>query len=372
MYFTVKPKNRYIEVKAKGNEGIVTFPTFIPGSYVIREMERNIVEINGIRISKNKFYVKDKFSYLIYAASPDQREAISTNDYLFINPPAVFPFQDKSDEYCVELLITWKINTTLKRKGNVFCADNYNEFADSPIEASPNLKLLDVDDNHAVSTLDEINIEKLGKIVNIADSIMGIENKGKRYLFHFRRSDKNYGGIEHLNSSAIVVPWEAKEIERIFAHEYFHRLNVKQLIPADLNIDYETETYSELLWFAEGFTDYMSWQIVSRSNVVEPKDVAKGIANSLQTLTFPGSKRMSLAESSRTTWIKYYKRDANFLNSAISYYDGGLALALYVDMELNGKGERIDTLFKKLERKYTAEQIFSTIRRLGVDIEDLV
>ncbi|MFP3217993.1 MAG: PDZ domain-containing protein [Acidianus sp.] len=375
MIFEVKPRNRYFEILAKGREGVVIFPTYVPGSYIIRELERNIVEIEGIRISKNRFYVKDNFRYLIYAVSKDQREAISTLDYIFINPPAVFPFQEINEEYCVKLDSppNWKISTSLKKKDGMYCADNYDEFADSPIEASPYLKVLKVDDKHVVSTIDDLDVEMLRRIVSEADKILGDEDN---YVFHFRRSDKELGGIEHSNSSAIVVSWDREKLATLFAHEYFHRWNVKRLIPADLKHNYEKEVYTSLLWFAEGFTDYMAVIISLRAGVLDKKDAVKYVANSLSKLTFPGAKRTSLAESSFTTWIKYYRQDENFLNSSISYYDGGLALALYVDLEMSKKGKRIDDLFKEIyheKRIYSFDDLNGILKgKYEIDIEDLV
>jgi Predicted protease with the C-terminal PDZ domain len=255
----------------------------------------------------------------------------------------------------------------------MYCADHYDEFADSPIEASPYLKVLKMDDKHVVSTIDDVDVEMLRRIVSQADKILGDEDN---YVFHFRRSDKELGGIEHSNSSAIVVSWDREKLATLFAHEYFHRWNVKRLIPADLKHNYEKEVYTSLLWFAEGFTDYMAVIISLRAGVLDKKDAVKYVANSLSKLTFPGAKRTSLAESSFTTWIKYYRQDENFLNSSISYYDGGLALALYVDLEMSKKGKRIDDLFKEIYHKkriYSFDDLNRILKgKYEIDIEDLV
>ncbi|WP_256201891.1 hypothetical protein [Sulfuracidifex metallicus] len=45
MYFKVKPSHRYIKVEAEGVEGNVTFPVWLPGSYILRELERNVVRL---------------------------------------------------------------------------------------------------------------------------------------------------------------------------------------------------------------------------------------------------------------------------------------------------------------------------------------
>ncbi|MCY0860081.1 MAG: M61 family peptidase [Sulfolobaceae archaeon] len=378
MFFLVKPKNRYLEIFAEGrSEGIITFPTYVPGSYVIRDLERHIVEIDGERLTKNKFRVKKRFRYLIYTASKDQREAISTNDYLFINPPAVFPFMDVYEEYCVKIDTQWRIMTSLRRvedpqRGEVYCADNYHEFADSPIEASPFLREIQIDETHSISTIDDIDVEMLKKIVEEADKIIQ-PPKDRKYIFHFRRSDKNFGGIEHRYSSAIVVNWSRKDLATLFAHEYFHRLNVKELVPKDLKHNYENEVYTDLLWFAEGFTDYMALLITLRAKLIKPEEGLKTVLSALHDLTFPGAKRTSLAEASRIAWIKLYKRDENFLNSSVSYYEGGLALAFYLDSKLIRHGRRIDDVFSSLRniKEYTFEDLDKIAKSLGFHELDL-
>ncbi|AEB95472.1 M61 family metallopeptidase [Metallosphaera cuprina] len=370
MIFKVTPKPRYVEVSAEGREGFVTFPTYLPGSYVIRELERNLVDIEGVRVSKNKFYVKENFKYRMYAASKDQREAISTQDYLFINPPAVFPFQDKKERYCVKILIDWPISTTLKKEGDYFCADDYETFIDSPIQASPNLKRIVIDDHHEISTIDELDVSQIRPLIREIDNEMG---SPERYIFFFRRSDRNYGGIEHLDSSAIVVNWERSELSQLLAHEYFHRWNVRKFRPKDMELNLETEGYSELLWFAEGITDYVAWYVATKTGSVNPDDSGKYVANALSKLTFPGAKKTSLAEASRTTWIKYYRQDENFLNSSVSYYEGGLLVGLLLDIKLRQRGGSIFEIFRNIPERYTFHDIDRYLKSRGIDeLEEMI
>ena len=377
MRFLVKPLNRYIEVLAEGKEGIVTFPTWVPGSYIIRELERFVVEIDGVRIGKNRFYVKNRFRYLVQALSKDQRELISTSNYLFINPPALFPFQTFDEEYCVKIDTNWQIHTTLRRVGDWFCAENYHEFVDSPIQASPNLKVIDIDENHKISTIDNIEdsfTKSLAKCIDEVSKIFPNDIKEK-YIFFFRRSDSNFGGIEHENSSAIVTSWDNKELIRLFVHEYFHRYNVKKIRPKDLKINYETESYTELLWFAEGITEYIATIIPLRAKVANINETLNYIANTLAWLTFPGIRRMSLAESSYTTWIKYYRKDNNFANIGISYYQLGLIVGLIMDLEMIKNGNSIYDLFKELYKikEYSYENIREISEKLGVsNLDELV
>lgn len=374
MKFVVTPRHRYIEVEGEGREGVVTFPTWVPGSYVIREPEKNVIFFDGYPISKNKYFVSGSFHYLYYANSKDQREAISLSDYLFINPVSVFPFQNLEEKYCVKINTTWEVHTTLRKEGDWYCADNYHEFADSPIQASPNLKMIKIDETHYISTIDEVSdIDKLRKVINTLESFVG--EKVPNYIFFFRRSDKNFGGIEHKDSSAIVVNWERKDLVWLFAHEYFHRWNIKRAKPKDLKIDYERESYTELLWVAEGLTDYIAFLSLVESGVFSANEALKAIANILQNLTYPGFKRMSIAESSKLTWIKLYKRDENYPNIGISYYDAGFAVGLLMDFrirEANSCQKSIVDFFRELYKikTYTYDDVKNVTEELGVDFLD--
>ncbi|WP_338604152.1 M61 family peptidase [Sulfolobus tengchongensis] len=378
MKFYVNPKNRYLEVFAEGIEGIITFPTWVPGSYIIRELERNIIEIEGIRVGKNRFYVKDKFRYLVQAMSRDPREAIATNDYLFINPPAVFPFHEIEEEYCVRINTNWIVHTTLKRVGDWFCSENYNEFADSPIQASPKLKLIEIDSYHKISTIDDLDesfVNSLGKCLKEINRNIFMNSTSEEYIFFFKRSDSNFGGIEHEKSSSIVTSWDYKDLISLFVHEYFHRYNGKKIKPKDLKINYESETYTELLWVVEGLTDYISLVVPLRTKVTTVENTLNYIANVLAWLTFPGIRRMSLAESSYTTWIKYYRRDNNFANVSVSYYQLGMVIGLIMDLEMIENGNSIYDLFKELYKikEYTYDNVRQVAEKLGVkNLDELV
>jgi len=387
MFFNVEPKNKYIYVKGRGVAGKqIVFPTWVPGSYFIREQEKNVVMLRGASlVSKNKYFLTDdEFEYVYSAISKDQRETISTVDYIFINPVSVFPYQDLNEEYCISLKLpnNWVVHTTLKEIGKfTYCARNYDEFADSPIQASPKLNLIKVTEFHSISTVNNVNeLDKLSKVLNFLDSSLSIENKDKQsYIFFFRRSDVNFGGIEHENSSAIVVPWNREDLLWLFAHEYVHKWNVKRLKPRELmRIDYERENYTELLWFAEGVTDYLAFLSLVMSKVIDTQQGLKSISNILSNLTYPGIKRMSLAESSKLTWIKLYKRDDNFLNIGVSYYDLGFVVGLLMDLKIRENSDNhydIYSMFKALylrfkETGYTYSDIRNVAEEYGVDFLD--
>ena len=146
---------------------------------------------------------------------------------------------------------------------------------------------------------------------------------------------------------------------------------MKRIRPLEFDrVDYEKENYTDLLWVAEGLTDYVAFLATLNSS---PSEAMKMLANALSSLTFPGIKYMSLAESSRFTWIKLYKRDSNFLNYAISYYDVGLVLGFIIDLTIRERSEcrnSIFDFFKRLKRRYTYEDVRKTLAELGVGFLD--
>ena len=84
---------------------------------------------------------------------------------------------------------------------------------------------------------------------------------------------------------------------------------------------------------------------------------------------------MSLAESSKLTWIKLYKRDENFPNIEISYYDAGFIVGLLMDFrirEVNKCKKTIIDFFRELYKikEYTYDNIKRIAENMGVDFLD--
>jgi predicted metalloprotease with PDZ domain len=211
------------------------------------------------------------------------------------------------------------------------------------------------------------------KIVEAQVAMMGdIPYKDYTFLIHAHARDD--GGLEHANSTSIIMERfsfrpEAryKSFLGIVSHEFFHLWNVKRIRPDALGpFDYSRENHTKLLWVAEGVTEYYANLMMRRAGLFLDEEYLATLSSGIQTVqSQPGRFEMSLEEASFDAWIKYYRRDENSVNSQISYYDKGQLLGLLLDLEIrklsNGAKSLDDVMrylyaeFFKKGRNYTPE-----------------
>jgi len=189
----------------------------------------------------------------------------------------------------------------------------------------------------------------------------------KHYLFMLHATEDGYGGLEHGNSTALICA--RQDLPRVgeaaaskgyitllglISHEYFHSWNVKRLRPAELAVyDYSRETYTELLWFFEGFTSYYDDLFLCRTGLIDPAQYLALLARNIQTLAInPGAQVQSVAQASFDAWTKYYRPDENTLNATVSYYTKGALVALCLDLTLRREGPgSLDEVMRQLWRR---------------------
>jgi predicted metalloprotease with PDZ domain len=183
----------------------------------------------------------------------------------------------------------------------------------------------------------------------------------KNYLFMLNAVDDGYGGLEHRNATALIcnrkdlprlgdasVPKaKVKQVEGyttllgLISHEYFHTWNVKRLRPADFApYRYNTENYSQLLWFFEGFTSYYDDLLLHRAQLIDDVTYLKLLNKTInQVQQAPGRAVQSVAQASFDAWVKYYRQDENTPNATVSYYTKGALVALCFDLTLRAQGK---------------------------------
>ena len=102
--------------------------------------------------------------------------------------------------------------------------------------------------------------------------------------------------------------------------------------------DYDKENHTKLLWVAEGVTDYYAEISLRRAGLISDRDFLTAAAGLFQGLqNTPGRLVQSLEEASFDTWIKFYRQDANSVNSQVSYYDKGSIVGLLLDLQIRQK-----------------------------------
>jgi len=189
------------------------------------------------------------------------------------------------------------------------------------------------------------------------------------------------GGLEHGSSCVLMTSrWKSRTREGyrgwldLVSHEHFHAWNVKRLRPAELGpFDYEGEVYTRSLWFVEGVTSYYDALLVHRAGLSSRDEYLKKLSKDVESLqTTPGRLVQPLEEASFDAWIKYYRRDENSVNSAVSYYTKGEVVAFLLDARIRhaSAGQRsLDDVLRLAWRRYSGERGFAR-QELRATIEE--
>src|SRR5476651_673172 len=305
---------------------LLVLPAWIPGSYMIREFARNIVQIsaeaNGKPVALTKL---DKHSwqaapcqgpltveYDVYAWDLSVRAAHLDQNHGFFNGTSVFLSVHGQEQEPHEVNIvqpkdaackTWRVATSLpelkaKRYGfGSYQAANYDELIDHPVEmgdfALATFKAHGVPhDIVFTGKVPNLDLDRLCRDLKAIceTQIAFFEPKNKkapmdRYVFMTMVVGDGYGGLEHRASTALVcaradLPTTASNSSEISdgylkflglcSHEYFHTWNVKRIKPAAFApYQLQAESYSPLLWLFEGFTSYYDDLMLVRAGLID-------------------------------------------------------------------------------------------------------
>ena len=385
---------------------VFTLPTWIPGSYMIREFSQHLVRIAGadatgpVRVhkrDKRAWEVRGAegpltLTYEVYAwdlsvrkAHLDQTHGFFNGTSLFLSPegfadqPHAVTLHAPADPQCDG----WKVATTLPRTSGGpydfgdFLAADYDELIDHPVEMGTfDLVTFEVDGvphEFAVTGVHSGDLDALAadsqRICAVFSEMFG-GLPMDRYLFQLTVETSGYGGLEHRASTALIHPRKGLprhgQTERsddyigllgLISHEYFHLWNVKRIKPAAfLPYDLSQEGYTTQLWAFEGFTSYYDDLALLRSGIIDV-DGWMGLFGKQQTRVYSASGRLkqSVSDSSFDAWVKLYRSDENSVNSMISYYTKGalVGLALDLTLRLRSAGRvSLDDVMRTLWRRH--------------------
>ena len=383
----------------------LVMPVWTPGSYLVREFERHVQDFAATdadghalawrKTNKDTWRVEPsagtrevRVSYRVYANELSVRTNELNDQHAFWNNAALLMYVNGYLRAPATLRVVpfanWKVATSLpevKGQQNTYRAENFDILYDSPFDVG-NLKTLSFEVRnvpHRIVIDGEGNYEPerlrrdVQKIVEAAVALMGeIPYHDYTFLYHLRATGG--GGLEHLNSTAIIgtrFNFRPESAYRGFlattAHEFFHAWNVKRIRPDALGpFDYTQENYTRLLWVAEGLTSYYENILLRRAGLMTDKEYLDGLARDILALQrVPGRREMSAEEASFDAWIRYYRPDENSVNVAVSYYDKGAILGVLLDLEIRRRSNNARSLddvmrylyneFYKKERNYTPE-----------------
>ncbi|ENX04682.1 M61 family metallopeptidase [Acinetobacter courvalinii] len=374
-------------------------PTWIPGSYLIREFSKHIESVKASdeagRILNIKKTEKNRWrlfntdhelitvEYDVYAYDLSVRGAYVDQSRLYVNPACVcLGLQDQEQAACeVEVFLPdelkhFQLATGLPSKSLVkgrftLKADNYDQLIDSPFELAEQSRFSfeanGIPHEFVISGKHTTNMGRLeADIQKICQTEINLFGSApfQNYTFMTMATGNSYGGLEHCNSTSLITPRDdlpkadeaeepSKDYQRFLglcSHEYFHSWLVKFIRPENFaNYDLHKEGYTSLLWIFEGFTSYYDDLILLRSGVISQQSYLDLLKAQLDRyLQNPGRLIQSVSESSFDAWIKFYRQDENSNNAGTSYYNKGSLVALCLDLGLRLRGSNLDALMRRL------------------------
>jgi predicted metalloprotease with PDZ domain len=138
--------------------------------------------------------------------------------------------------------------------------------------------------------------------------------------------------VNAVDPSTLLDKSKVTGLLSLLCHEYFHLWNVKRIRPAELGpFDYTRETYTPMLWLAEGLTSYYDDLLTYRCGFTTAKDYIEALSKEhiARLAAVPGRFAMSTRDSSYLAWLKLYMQSPDGNNRFPSYYlKGGVAMFL--------------------------------------------
>lgn len=380
----------------------LSLPTWIPGSYLIREFARNVLDISAKDAQGNPVFIEKInkntwraapcdgalfIQYRIYAFDLSVRSAWLDSERGFFNCSSLCLEVIGAShlpcylEICPQLSLShWRVGTSMEavridaHGWGLYRANSYSDLIDFPVELADFqtacFQVAGVSHRLILSGRVEGDVARLAsdlqKICQAQVDFFGGTPPFEQYVFMLYLGEGLYGGLEHRDSTALMadpkcMPKQGQskisddylELLALCSHEYFHAWNVKRIIPAQFcPYDLNTENYTKLLWAFEGITSYYDDLFVLRAQLIDTPRYLTQIARTVSGVAkVPGRFHQTLESSSFDTWIKLYRPDENTPNSAVSYYQKGALVALALDLTIRqatNEEKSLDTVMQAL------------------------
>jgi predicted metalloprotease with PDZ domain len=422
-----RPEHHHVKVtlklsKTDQNQMKIFLPSWSPGSYLMREYARHvrwfqvsqqngevlfhkqiakgIWEIDWDKSELNSEQKEFQVEYEIYCKEFTVRTSHVDASHAFLHGPSYLvgvvgeslerPTIEFKFPPCWSKLSTGLKDVTNKRDVFLYEADNYDQLIDAPVEIgcheTDGFEFLGKPHHIAIygETYPHKNDIKqdIKTIVSTVAAQFNNELPYDQYLFLNYFLPKFYGGLEHLNSTALHFDGRKLSNRKdylsylsLVAHEYFHLWNIKRIRPEELGpFDYLNEGYTSMLWLAEGLTSFMDDLLVYRAGLSTLEEYLDAVKSNLDNYhSIPGRQYHSLEQSSFNAWVKLYRADENTRNSSISYYlKGGLVFNVLHSLLLKN-GKSVDDLLILLwedfksrpQRGLSRENVYEMVGKLG-------
>ncbi|MDH3761253.1 MAG: PDZ domain-containing protein [Gammaproteobacteria bacterium] len=406
------PASHYFDVtirieKPDPSGQALRLPNWIPGSYMIRDFARNLIELRahddsgelGVeQIDKSNWRVAAgagalTVDYRVYSKDLSVRAAHLDDTHGYYNGSSVFLEVLGQSELPCEVLIErpappycadWRVATSLARKQaeafgfGLYQAFDYDDLIDHPVEMGEfvhyDFEACGVPHDIVLTGRFECDGDRLcadlKKICEHHIQFFGEPAPMDYYLFQVMVVGDGYGGLEHRSSTSLVasraglpkpgqdkIDDDYRDFLGLCSHEYFHTWNVKRIKPAVYQpYDLQGEVYTDLLWAFEGITSYYDDLALLRCGLIDTESYLELLAQTMTRVQRGrGRQRQSAAESSFNAWTRFYKQDENAANAIVSYYAKGCLIAACIDLKmrsLSGGEKSLDDVMSRLWQEY--------------------
>lgn len=392
------PDTHRLQVTATFPGGATTliFPSWAPGSYLMREFARNARNFSAAtpdgrpvtleRVSRNTWRVAEPgpfvVRYEVYCHEKSVRTPYLDAELAFFLPSNVLLYDPdrRTEAHTIEIDVPAGQVGVCALGAEVvgpararWDAPDVDAMMDAPISiAAFQHTTFDVDGvphHHWIEPghngdLGKMN-EDLRRVVAAAQATVGGPLPYPRYDFVTLLANKGHGGLEHKGCSVLLRPRlslkdpkEYEEFITLAAHEHFHAWNVKRIHPDTLGptFDYDREHYTRDLWWLEGGTVYYEERVTWRAGLVDRKRHLERLAeHHTRLLDVQGRHHQPLEESSFDAWVKLYRPGEDSTNSTVSYYLKGAVVIWAMDLELlhlTGGRAGVDAILRTLWERW--------------------
>ena len=396
------PSSNTFEVEARvpteGREAIeLMMPVWFTGSYLVREPARNVEELSAStpdgkalaveKSRKNRWRIASAGApevvvrYRLYARDLSVRANFVDSSFAMINGAPTFLTLAESPPRRHEVTVAppgfWSVAVSPLAEGRAirFDAPDYDALIDAPLYLGNAQVLQFVVAGRPHMLLNEGGEGTWDGPLSMADTAAVVRETVAlwgsapypRYVF-FNLLTETGGGLEHRDSTVLMSSrYRLRTREghldwlSLVSHELFHAWNVKRLRPIALGpFDYESEVYTRDLWIAEGWTSYYADLLVARAGLMSRKEYLKRLSEDIERLeTVPGRLVQPLADASYDAWIKFYRRDENSDNTAVSYYTKGAIVGFLLDARIRratGGTKSLDDVMRRAYELYSGER----------------
>ncbi|WDD99421.1 M61 family metallopeptidase [Thalassomonas actiniarum] len=386
-----------------GKSYTLNLPAWLPGSYMIRDFAKNIIELSAVsadgqalateKSDKQTWHItatdeQVSLSYQVFAFDLSVRTAYLDSQRGFFNGSSTFLAVEELRDHACQLTINppgqadnWQVATGMSRAtgtekyafGDYIAAD-YHELIDCPVA----IGVLDTFEftvegvvHHLVFTSGHYGdhqrlADDVAKLCQHHIKLFG-EVPFTEYWFITHLLASGFGGLEHKNSTVLQAsrfdlpnpnkPEELSDNYKTFlslcSHEYFHAWNVCRIKPKEfVPYNLQKESHTKQLWAYEGITSYYDDFSLFRAGII-PFEQYLELLSKTATRVYRGGGELkqSVTESSFDAWTKFYQQGPDAVNNIVSYYTKGSLIALWLDLTIREKSAglySLDTLMREL------------------------